>query len=52
VVVRSHNAEEAQRLEQDGAGTVFVGENELAKAMMGHVLGLVAPVGAAHAALK
>jgi CPA2 family monovalent cation:H+ antiporter-2 len=43
VVVRSHNAEEAQRLETDGAGTVFVGETELAKAMIGHVLGLVEP---------
>ncbi|OYQ39985.1 Kef family K(+) transporter [Rhodoferax sp. TH121] len=43
VVVRSHNVEEATRLERDGAGTVFVGETELAKSMIGHVLGLVAP---------
>ena len=43
VVVRSHNVEEATRLESDGAGTVFVGETELAKSMIGHVLGLVVP---------
>jgi CPA2 family monovalent cation:H+ antiporter-2 len=41
VVVRSHNVEEAKRLEEDGAGTVFVGESELAKSMIGFVLGLV-----------
>jgi CPA2 family monovalent cation:H+ antiporter-2 len=41
VVVRSHNVEEAKRLEEDGAGTVFVGETELAKSMIGFVLGLV-----------
>ncbi|CAN5298934.1 cation:proton antiporter [soil metagenome] len=41
IVVRSHNAEEAERLEKDGAGTVFVGENELAIAMTRHVLALV-----------
>ena len=40
VVVRSHNAQEAELLEKDGAGTVFVGEVELAKAMTQHVLGL------------
>ena len=43
VVVRSHNAEEAARLENDGSGTVFVGETELAKSMVGCVLGLVVP---------
>ena len=43
VVVRSHNVEEAARLEKDGSGTVFVGETELAKSMVGHVLGLVVP---------
>jgi CPA2 family monovalent cation:H+ antiporter-2 len=41
VVVRSHNVQEAQLLEQDGAGTVFVGEIELAKAMTEHVLAVV-----------
>ena len=41
VVVRSHNAHEAELLERDGAGTVFVGESELAKAMAAFVLGRV-----------
>jgi CPA2 family monovalent cation:H+ antiporter-2 len=38
VVVRSHNTAEAELLERDGAGTVFVGDNELAKAMTRFVL--------------
>jgi CPA2 family monovalent cation:H+ antiporter-2 len=38
VVVRSHNAEEAALLEKDGAGTVFVGETELARSMTRFVL--------------
>ena len=38
-IVRSHNAEEARLLEQELAGRVFVGENELAQAMVRHVLG-------------
>ena len=42
VVVRGHNAEEAQRLEADGVGTVFVGERELAAAMTGFVQRLIA----------
>ena len=41
IVVRSHNSEEANLLEQEGAGTVFVGENELAKSMVRHVLQVV-----------
>ncbi|HSW16248.1 MAG TPA: YbaL family putative K(+) efflux transporter [Ramlibacter sp.] len=41
VVVRSHNREEAQLLEKDGAGKVFVGEVELARAMTEHVLSVV-----------
>ena len=45
VIVRSHNVEEAERLENDGAGTVFVGENELAKAMIASVLEVVPLVG-------
>jgi monovalent cation:H+ antiporter-2, CPA2 family len=48
VVVRSHNAEEAARLEKDGAGTVFVGETELAKSMISCVLGLVVPRDSRH----
>jgi K+:H+ antiporter len=42
VVVRSHNLEEAELLESEGQGTVFVGERELAKAMVEFVLGHVA----------
>jgi CPA2 family monovalent cation:H+ antiporter-2 len=38
VVLRSHNAEEAALLRQEQAGTVFVGEQELARAMAAHVL--------------
>ena len=38
IVVRSHNVEEANLLEREGAGTVFVGENELAKSMVRHLL--------------
>jgi len=41
VVVRSHNAEEAGLLERDGAGKVFVGESELAKSMVRHLLTIV-----------
>ena len=41
VAVRSHNAEEAQRLEKDGTGTVFIGERELAKSMVGFVLNVM-----------
>jgi CPA2 family monovalent cation:H+ antiporter-2 len=41
VVIRSHNAQEAELLESDGAGTVFVGEHELARSMAQHVLRVV-----------
>ena len=41
VLVRSHNVEEAARLEHDGTGKVFVGETELASSMVRHVLELV-----------
>jgi CPA2 family monovalent cation:H+ antiporter-2 len=51
VIVRSHNAEEAALLEKDGAGTVFVGEAELARAMTLHVLKLV-PEGTGSAGLR
>ena len=52
VVLRSHNAEEADRWRAEHAGTVFVGEQELARAMSAHVLERVhaaAPVLAASA---
>jgi CPA2 family monovalent cation:H+ antiporter-2 len=39
IVVRSHNEEEARRLEHDLASRVFVGEHELALAMTRYVLG-------------
>ncbi|MEJ8836144.1 YbaL family putative K(+) efflux transporter [Ramlibacter sp. AN1133] len=38
LAVRSHNEEEARRLEQELTGRVFVGEHELALAMTRHVL--------------
>jgi monovalent cation:H+ antiporter-2, CPA2 family len=38
VVVRSHNAEEAELLEAEHVGKVFIGEQELAHGMTGHVL--------------
>jgi CPA2 family monovalent cation:H+ antiporter-2 len=41
VVVRCHNEEEAELLERDNAGKVFVGEVELARAMTEFVLGRV-----------
>lgn len=47
VAVRSHSAEEAERLEKDGTGTVFVAERELAKSMAGFVLSVMASAGSA-----
>jgi CPA2 family monovalent cation:H+ antiporter-2 len=41
VILRSHNAEEAELLERDGSGKVFVGENELAKSMVAFALTVV-----------
>ncbi|MDB5929048.1 MAG: Kef-type potassium/proton antiporter, family [Polaromonas sp.] len=38
IVLRSHNEDESQLLRRDGIGTVFFGEEELAKNMAGHVL--------------
>ena len=38
IVVRSHNEDEARRLEQELSGRVFVGEHELALAMSHYVL--------------
>jgi len=42
VVVRSHNDEEAQLLQRELTGRVFVGESELARAITEHVLQRVA----------
>ena len=47
VVVRSHNEEEAVLLEREQAGKVFVGEQELARAMTQHVLANVSAEAAA-----
>ena len=41
IVIRSHNVEEASLLEREGTGTVFVGESELAKSMVRHLLKVV-----------
>ena len=49
IVVRSHSEEQAERLRHDGAAQVFVGERELAQAMVRHVLD-TAPKKAAEAA--
>lgn len=38
IVLRSHNEEESELLRRDGVGTVFYGEEELAKGMLAHVL--------------
>jgi CPA2 family monovalent cation:H+ antiporter-2 len=38
VVVRSHDEEDSRLLRSDGVGTVFFGEEELARGMVGHVL--------------
>ncbi|HYF17555.1 MAG TPA: YbaL family putative K(+) efflux transporter, partial [Ramlibacter sp.] len=38
IVVRSHNEEEARRLREEVDGTVFLGEQELAHAMVRHVV--------------
>jgi monovalent cation:H+ antiporter-2, CPA2 family len=38
IVLRTHSEEESQMLSKDTIGTVFFGEEELAKGMTGHVL--------------
>jgi CPA2 family monovalent cation:H+ antiporter-2 len=38
IVIRTHSEEEAMLLEQEGAGKVFLGENELAKSITQYVL--------------
>ena len=38
IVLRTHNEEEARLLEQEGLGTVFLGEGELARGMLQHAL--------------
>ncbi|MDD2535280.1 MAG: YbaL family putative K(+) efflux transporter [Macromonas bipunctata] len=43
VVLRSHNAEEARLLADEGWGTVFLEEHELAKGMSAHILARCSP---------
>jgi len=43
IAIRSHNAEEADLLANEWRARVFVGERELATAMVAHVLQTVAP---------
>lgn len=43
IVLRTHSDEESQLLNKDNIGTVFYGEEELAKGMMNHVLERFAP---------
>lgn len=43
IVLRTHSEGESQLLRQDGIGTVFFGEEELAKGMVDHVLQRIAP---------
>ncbi|MGE0082163.1 MAG: YbaL family putative K(+) efflux transporter [Thiohalomonadaceae bacterium] len=43
VVLRTHSEEEAELLEKDGIGKVFMGEHELALGMTRHVLALLNP---------
>jgi CPA2 family monovalent cation:H+ antiporter-2 len=38
VVLRTHSDEEAELLRREGLGTVFMGEEQLAKAMSAHIL--------------
>jgi CPA2 family monovalent cation:H+ antiporter-2 len=42
IAVRSHNSEEAALLEAEGTGRVFIGESELANAMVEFVRDTVA----------
>lgn len=39
VVLRTHNEEEADLLRKESLGTVFLGEQELARGMTAHILG-------------
>jgi len=41
--VRTHSEEESRLLQNDGVGTVFFGEEELAKGMTKHVLERFSP---------
>lgn len=47
IVLRTHSEDESQLLSKDGIGTIFFGEEELAKGMTSHVLERFAPQQAA-----
>lgn len=46
ILVWAHGEDEAELLRQEGLGTVFIGEEELAKGMSSHVVARYAPVAA------
>ncbi|MGO4762013.1 YbaL family putative K(+) efflux transporter [Cupriavidus sp. 2KB_3] len=46
IVLRTHSEDESALLRKEGLGTVFYGEEELAKGMTSHVLGRFVPRGA------
>ncbi len=48
VVIRTHNEEEAALLRNEGVGTVFLGEHELALSMTRHILEKIAAKEEAH----
>jgi len=50
VVLRTHSEEEARLFEEEGLGTVFLGEHELARGMASHVVGRMRPAAAADGA--
>ena len=43
IVLRTHSEDESQRLQKEGFGCVFYGEEELAKGMVGHIVRRFAP---------
>ena len=43
IVLRTHNEDESLLLRKEGIGTVFLGEEELARGMASHVLERFAP---------
>jgi CPA2 family monovalent cation:H+ antiporter-2 len=49
VVLRTHSEDESVLLRAEGLGTVFFGEEELARGMAGHVMTRFAPAEPAHA---
>ncbi|HEX5802912.1 MAG TPA: NAD-binding protein, partial [Azospira sp.] len=47
IVLRTHSEDESRLLQSEGVGTVFFGEEELAKGMTGHVVRRFSPQGGA-----